>query len=172
QVPQIRLEINDPVPKFPVTTQIRIDGIIESELDPTVPLSFSWRIMVYSLNPLYDLDRAREAASNPDVDYRVDKMVYLDQSDVYDVTNITNFFTRPDVPNMVIKALDALCIFLAGLQLHPSLQSNVLQPTTLYKSSPQLQGFAEARLPLRHWGLLLKGAFCVHFFGNLPLLFE
>ncbi|CAE7870466.1 unnamed protein product, partial [Symbiodinium microadriaticum] len=115
-VPQILLAIDNPMPKFPVTTEISISGTVESELDPTVELEFSWRILVFSSNPLYDGDLAREAESDndPTTVYLVDKMVYIDQTDVYDVTNASRFFTRPDSPNMIIKG-------------------NVLQEDTIYK---------------------------------------
>ncbi|CAE7747700.1 unnamed protein product, partial [Symbiodinium necroappetens] len=95
---------------------ISISGTVESELDPTVELEFSWRILVFSSNPLYDGDLAREAESDndPTTVYLVDKMVYIDQTDVYDVTNASRFFTRPDSPNMIIKG-------------------NVLQEDTIYK---------------------------------------
>ncbi|CAJ1420734.1 unnamed protein product [Effrenium voratum] len=115
-VPQIRLTIDNPRPKYPVTSEISISGTVESELDPTVTLEFSWRVLVYSANPLYDGDRAREAEqdNDPTTVYLVDKMVYIDQTDVYDVTNASRFFTRPDSPNMIIKG-------------------NVLQESTIYK---------------------------------------
>ncbi|OLP79645.1 hypothetical protein AK812_SmicGene40045 [Symbiodinium microadriaticum] len=101
------------------SSKISISGTVESELDPTVELEFSWRgpwisdqikdslILVFSSNPLYDGDLAREAESDndPTTVYLVDKrgMVYIDQTDVYDVTNASRFFTRPDSPNMIIK---------------------------------------------------------------------
>eukprot|EP00913_Durusdinium_trenchii_P025015 g23480.t1 len=116
-VPQIRLTIDNPRPKYPVTSEISISGTVESELDPTVALEFSWRVLVFSSNPLYDGDRAREAESDndPTTVYLVDRMVYIDQTDVYDITNASRFFTRPDSPNMIIKG-------------------NVLQESTIYKN--------------------------------------
>lgn len=42
------------------------------------------------------------------------RMVYVDRTEVYDITNASRFFTRPDSPNMIIRG-------------------NVLQESTQYK---------------------------------------
>ncbi|CAK0803454.1 unnamed protein product, partial [Prorocentrum cordatum] len=103
-VPSLIVAVIDPtdVSRFPVTEMIRLEGIVEDGLDPTVPVEFYWTLYEYTNNPEYDVDQAEEAAKNPSVIYNVDEFVFLDKSAEYNLDNTSNFVWNSLEPDMKI----------------------------------------------------------------------
>eukprot|EP00929_Paragymnodinium_shiwhaense_P065305 TRINITY_DN32751_c0_g2_i1.p1 TRINITY_DN32751_c0_g2~~TRINITY_DN32751_c0_g2_i1.p1 ORF type:complete len:3094 (+),score=652.16 TRINITY_DN32751_c0_g2_i1:502-9282(+) len=103
RVPSLSLQIQDAQVKYPVTEQIRFQGEVESDVNPSYDISFSWKIYVFTKNREYNEDDARSAENDPDGVYKVDKMTFLEQTDVFDFSNESQFYYRPDSPNLIIK---------------------------------------------------------------------
>eukprot|EP00927_Polykrikos_kofoidii_P024628 TRINITY_DN22363_c0_g1_i1.p1 TRINITY_DN22363_c0_g1~~TRINITY_DN22363_c0_g1_i1.p1 ORF type:complete len:2052 (-),score=246.12 TRINITY_DN22363_c0_g1_i1:505-6537(-) len=112
-VPRVNLRLEPVRTKYPVTDQIRVIGLLESEIDPTFIITFSWMILVWDSNPAYNKQKA-QAAENSDTPYTEAPFTFLDQTPVYDFENESQFSYRPESTDLVIK-------------------ESVLQPSSVYK---------------------------------------
>lgn len=138
-VPSVSLSVLPDVTRYTVTSEIRIVGTIEDEIDPDIPVVYSWRIAIYQINPAYDIEKAQAAENDPSLSYIADKYAFIDLSAIYDISNQTEFYYDPNQPNLIIKA-------------------NVLQSSSIYSirlvmtvGDPQsasgvVEGYTEVRI--------------------------
>lgn len=111
RVPNIVLNILNPQSKYPVTQAVRITGTEEGQRSDQ-PRTYSWAVLKYVINPLYNPDLAQARLNDPDNPYTVDQYTFVEQPSL-DTTDQTRFETNPINPTIVIKP-------------------NVLQPSTTY----------------------------------------
>ena len=135
-MPSVFVTVKPQKVRYAITDPISLAGTIETVLDPTVTVRFSWKIFVEAQNPAYDPDKA-QAAEEAGTRYDEPMKKFIDQTNYYQVDNSTRFFTGPDIPNMEVRAT-----------FPPTLQASTVYKFRLTTSISDglLEGFSDATL--------------------------